>query len=112
VCCLVHSGHVVSVVQRHACYDLSVYPMCLPRPAQSAFVDARRAGHAVTETETATGRLHNDAHRAVKGARCRFFIVVRVEVEMTRLSVLNFLNARRALGRHLERTVALCALDA
>jgi hypothetical protein len=31
---------------------------------------------------------------------------------MTGLSVLNFLNARRALGRHVERTVALCALDA
>jgi hypothetical protein len=31
---------------------------------------------------------------------------------MTGLSVLNFLNTRRALGRHLERTVALCALEA
>jgi hypothetical protein len=31
---------------------------------------------------------------------------------MTGLSVLNFLNARRALDRHLERTAALCALDA
>jgi hypothetical protein len=40
------------------------------------------------------------------------FIEVRVKVEMTGLSVLNFLNARCALGRHVERTVALCALDA